>query len=380
MKTQKLITSLLFMAILSIAISVLFAVNPFILFGVLFTVSLFNKKQAGVLTLTIDASDVVTQFGAHYIDEGQNLSKIISLPYAASKTRALFRMIPQIGDYFKSSTAQLDSVLQPFQKGFTSKGNIEFKPNAFPLFRTKIDMSIFPDDIIQSYLGFLAGIPTNDRTQWPIVRYIMEVHIPKASDNDWEKKISFGGKYVVPTANVASPAEETLDGIKAVLKKYNTAGKLNLENGPLAMGALAADDQDFCVQVELWVDSMTPELRDEIDFINMSQVLAVKYKRGKRKIYGKDVNFVDATGKSGLLTIEDYPQISVNGLQSHNGSSLIWATTEMNRIRPTWRSQLENGYKIETQKREVSIYTDWYEALEFNAPQLVITNDSADLN
>lgn len=327
--------------------------------------------------MTIDVADVVSQFGAHYVDEGQNKDKIKNIPYTPSKTRALFGEIPMTGDYFKSTKAQMDTVLQPFQSTFTSKGTLEFVPNAFPLFRPKIDLKITPDTILKSYLGFLAGKPTNERADWPLIAYILEVHIPKVQDKDWEKSIAYGGKFVAPVDGTASPAADTLDGVKEVLKKYNTAGRLNLTDGPLAMGAISADPEDFCTQVEDWVDSMNPEVRAEFDIVVMSETLATRYKRGKRKKYGIQVNFLSGTGASDLQTIEDYPHLRVEGFQSHNGSDLIWSTTKENRIRPVWRNQLENVFKVESLKREVFIFTDWFEALEFEVPELVITNDSS---
>jgi hypothetical protein len=324
--------------------------------------------------MSLDASAVVAQFGAYYIDEGQNLNKVKSLLYTPSKTSALFRDLPQTGNYFKSTNAQMSSVLQPFQKAFTSKGALTFKPNAFPLFQLKIDLDIIPDEITGSYLGFLANVADNERANWPLIRYIMEVHIMNAKDNDMEKLISFLGKYVVPTPGTASPAGESMDGIKAVLKKYNTAGRLNLGNGPLSMGAPATDAEDFCTQVEDWVQSMNPELRAGLDKIVMSDTLAARYRKGKRKKYNM---FYAQTND--LKTVEDFAQITVEGFISHEGSTIIWATPAMNRIRPIWKANLANSLKVESAKRLVSIFTDWHEALEYEVPELVIVNDSADL-
>jgi hypothetical protein len=375
----KNLSKLLFIALFAVILASFTGLHPFAAIVLVLAVGQFPMPKFASFVNSIDAADVVTQFGAHYINEGQNLAKIKNLPYTASKTRGMFRVLPQLGDYFKSTNAQMGSVIQAFQKAFTTKGQIKFKPNAFPLFRLKIDMTIFPDDIMKSYLGFLAGQPDNERANWPIIRYMMEVHLPKAQENDWENKMAFGGEYVTPVDGTAGDAEDSIDGIKAVIKKYNTAGDTNLENGALDFGAIATDPKDFCTQVEEWVESMDPKLRAEIDYIFMSETLATRYKQGKRAKYGRDVAFLTGTGVSNLLTIEDRPSISVMGLLSHEGSDLIWATTPDNRIRPLWRSQLENTFKVESEKRNVHIFTDWYEALEFEVPQLIIHNAADDL-
>lgn len=325
--------------------------------------------------MTIDSAALVAQYGAYYIDEGNTADVLKNIPYTPTATRELFREVPMTGDYYRGSRAEMDTILQPFQKAFTTKGTLAFTPNDFPLFRLKIDLSIYPDDIVRSYAGFLANVAETDRAQWPMIRWIMEKHIPKVLGQDYEKKIAYGGVYVAPVAGVASAAQDSMDGIKEVLKDYNTAGRLNLGDGALAMGALAADPEDFCTQVEEWVDSMNPEVRAELDKIVFAPELETRYKRGKRKKYGLNVNFLSGQGVSDLLTIEDYPHISVKGVQSHAGSDLIWATPEVNRIRPTWGNN--SAFKVESVKREVAIFRDWFEALEFDVPELVIVNDSA---
>ncbi|MEJ7829659.1 MAG: hypothetical protein WKF91_15725 [Segetibacter sp.] len=329
--------------------------------------------------MTIDVSAVVAQFGAYYIDNGQNQAQIKSALYKLSETAALFTNRPTTDTYFRSTSAQMTSVLQPFQKLFTPKGILTFTPNAFPLFNIKIDYDVFPDEVKNTYLGFFESLDEHDRSKWPLIRYIIENHILASKAQDMEASVVFGGKYIAPVAGVASPAANSMDGIKAVLKKYNTAGRLNFGAGPLAMGVPATDPVAFCTQVEGWVDAFNPELRKTIDFLVMSETLATRFKRGKRLKYGAVQNYLSGMTQNDLTTIEDYSSINVKGFQSHNGSTIIWATPKVNRIRPVRKAVLENTFKVEVYRREVSIYTDWWEALEFEIPELVVVNDSADL-
>ncbi len=329
--------------------------------------------------MTIDVSAVVAQWGAYYVDQGQNQASIKSALYRLSETAALFQNRPTTDTYFRSTSAQMTSVLQPFQKLFTPKGLLKFTPNGFPLFNIKIDFDVFPDEVKNSYLGFWESLDENDRGKWPLIRYIIENHILASKAQDMESSVSFGGKYIAPIAGVASPAADSMDGIKAVLKKYSIAGRLNFGNGPLAMGAPAADPVAFCTQVEAWVDSINPELRKTIDFIVMSQTLATRYQRGKRIKYGAIQNFLSGMTKDDLVTIEDFSDIAVKGFLSHNGSTIIWATPKVNRIRPIRKAVLENTFRVESYRREVSVYTDWWEALEFEVPELVVVNDSPEL-
>ena len=327
----------------------------------------------------LNVQPIVDQFGAFYVDEGQNISNVKKLLYQSYDTAALFTDRPQTGNYFKSTTAQMTSVLQPFQKAFTSKGTLTFKPNAFPLFKMKIDQDVDPDDIESSYVGFLNGLADLERANQPLIRYIIEQHLIAAKDKDMEEDVSFGGVFVEPTPNVASPAAESMDGIKEVLKKYVAGGRVNLGNGLLSIGNLATDPVDFCTQIEEMVEMITPALRKELDMIVMSQTLQTRYKNGKRKKYGLNVNFLSGTGVSDLLTIENYSKIMVGGFVSHEGSNVIWATPKMNRIRPIWKGNLASVFKVESAKRAVSIFTDWHEALEFEVPDLIVANDTNEL-
>lgn len=322
----------------------------------------------------LTVAEIVAQFGAHYINEGQNLSNVNKLLYAKDKTLGMFRTIPTDNTFYKTSTAIVEEVLQAFQKAFTAKGSAEFKPHSFAVEHQKIDLEVFPDDIVESYLGFMASDDTLNRAEWPIIRYLIEVHILDARNRDIEKKAAFGGVYVEPTPNVAGAASEALTGIKKRIVDLNATGRTNMKQGALEFGVPSQDPGDFCEQVENWVESMDEELRDEIGEICMSTTLAARYARGKRAKYGKDVNFVEG----GKYAIEDYPTIGVVGLSNHKGSNLIWATPANNRIKVVKKPNLAEVFKVEEAKRAVAIMSDWWMSIHFAVPELLVHNEHLD--
>lgn len=325
--------------------------------------------------MAIEIADVVTQFGAYYQPQGQNLSTLKKLLYATSQTSALFANRPQESDYFRSVAAKTSSVLQAFQKAFTAKGTTTFEPNQFPLFHMKIDFSDYPDEFEGSYLGFIDPLDDLARANWPYVKWLIEQHILSAKEEDMEKFVAFLGVRATPTPGTAGLTLGSMDGLRKVIRGYNTAGRLYLGNGPLVMDAIAADPKDFCTQVEDWVDSIDPTFRKTLKDICMSETLASRYKKGKRAKYGENVNYLSGTTPADRATIEDYPSLSVTGLLSHEGSEMIWASPAMNRIRPLKKSKLANVFKVEEAKREVAIMTDWWEALNFEVPEWVVTNE-----
>jgi hypothetical protein len=172
---------------------------------------------------------------------------------------------------------------------------------------------------------------------------------------------------------VAGAAGTAMNGLRKVIRLYNADGRLNLGNGAIATGAAAGDDADFCTQVEEFVSDIPSLFRGKIDYVFMSKALELKYKRGKRKKYAAYMNFIESPG---LYTIEDFPNVSVKGLESHEGSGLYWASPAANRINPKKKAELKNTMLLkEFSARSVSAYTDWWECLNFEVPEFIFTND-----
>ena len=320
--------------------------------------------------MSINVTDVVTQFGAFYKPGSDNQKNLRNMIYKAVETAQYFQNRPTDDTIWRGTKASLDRVVQPFQKAFTPISTLTFKPNQFDLFKLKVDVEEAPDDIESTYLGFLADLPEADRAKWPFVRYWLEQHIMPKKDEDLETAEYFKGVYATPTAGVAGAAGTSMNGLRKVIRSYNTAGRTNLGNGAILTGSPAAADVDFCTQVEEMAEAIPSLFRSRIDHFFMSKELELKYKRGKRTKY--NINYLQTPE---LYTIEDFPNISVKGLESHTSSDLIWASIPANRIRPQKKALLANTMKVESAKRIVSAFTDWWEALNFEVPEFVFHND-----
>jgi hypothetical protein len=324
--------------------------------------------------MAINVTDVVSQFGAYYKPGSDNERNLRDTLYKASGVAALFQERPTEDTIWRGTLSSLDRVVQPFQKGFTAIGTITFKPNQFDLFKLKIDKSEYPDEIEATYLGFLASIPDADRANWPFVRFLIERHIMPRKNEDMVLEY-YEGVYAAPTPGTAGAAGTSMNGLRKVIRDYNTAGRTNLGNGAIATGAAAADDADFCTQIEEFIESVPVQFRNRIDAVVMSETLARKYRRGKRKKYGVTVNYLTGNGNSDLSTVEDQPNVSVIGDICMEGSELFFTTIAENRIRPVKKAVLGDTMKIESLKREVFLYTDWWEALNFEVPEFIFHND-----
>lgn len=322
--------------------------------------------------MAIDVSSVVTQFGAYYIANPDNMKRLRNMIYQPNETAKYFQERPGDDTTYRSVLSTLNRIVQPFQKAFTPIGTTTFKPNEFPLYKIKVDMEETPDDLEATYLGFLASLPELDRANWPFIKWLVEVHVMAKIQEDLELNEYFGGVYAAPTAGTAGAAGTSMNGLRKVIRGYNTAGRTNLGNGAIVMGAPNADPALFVDQIEAMADAIPSLFRSKIDGFFMSKENATKYLRGKRKKY--NMNYAQS---SDLLVVEDYQNIKIIGLQSISAanSNLIFATLPENRIRATKKAALANTMKIESAKRVVDLLTDWWEALNFEVPEFVFHND-----
>jgi len=323
--------------------------------------------------MSLVITDIVTDFGAYYKPGSDNQKNLRKMLYKPSETAAFFQPRPTEDTIWRGTFASLTRVLQPFQKAFTPISSLTFQPNSFDLYKLKIDAKEYPDELEPSFVGFLANMEELDRTKWPFGRYWVEEHLLPKSVEDFETLECFAGVYAAPAPGVAGAAGTSMNGLRKVIRTYNTAGRTNLGDGAIVTGAAAGDDADFCTQVEEFVADIPSLFRSKIDHVFMSKALELKYKRGKRKKYAAYVNFIESPG---LYTIEDFPNVSVKGLESHEGSGLYWASPSINRINPKKKAALKNTMVLkEFSAREVSAYTDWWECLNYEVPEFIFHND-----
>lgn len=325
--------------------------------------------------MSLTVTDVVSQFGAYYKPGSDNEKNMRNMIYKPSETALLFQVRPTEDTIWRGTLASMSRVIQPFQKAFTALGSMTWEPNKFDLYNIKIDVEEIPDELESTYLGFLTSVDEADRAKWPFVKWWIENHIMMKKDEDLETAEYFDGVYAAPTPGTPGAAGTSMNGLKKVIVDYNSSGRTNFGNGAISTGAPASSDADWCTQVEEFVAAIPSQVRKKIDVVAMSLDLELKYKRGKRSKYGKDVNFLDQASVAGLASIEDYPNVKVKGLESHAESDLIWASIPINRIRPIKKASQKDQMKVESAKRVVSAFTNWWEALNFEVPEFLFHND-----
>lgn len=313
--------------------------------------------------MSIITTDLVTAFGARYINEGQNMESLKEQIRQRSVTPSYAVPIIHDSDVYRSSNSKLGEIVQGFQKTFTAKGDLTFTPNEIVLRNAKIDLALYPDDVKGKWLGFLANIDKDSRAEWEIVRYLLEKHVVPQIPHDMETSAYWGGSYVAPTPGTAGTTAGTMDGLKKLIDAGLTATTMNaiaLTNLPTASGMVEC--------VEEFTDDIfahNPALRGVKMRVFMESKNLVNYFRDRRATFGGNVDYT-----AGITTVDFSPNIELVALPSMEGSGYIWATPVDNFVHLRKSNGMKDP-KVEEFLRQVYLMLDWYEGIGFEYNELV---------
>lgn len=303
-------------------------------------------------------SNVVTEFGAFYKEGSANKKNLQPQLFQDQVTPSICTPIITNDTVYDISGAELAEVLQPYQDLFTKKGNLTFTPRRIPLRQMKIDWEDNPVRLEGNWLGFLANNKLK-KSEYPFVQWLIETRLINRSKQDRELLAYFKGVYVAATPGTAGAAGAVMDGLKKLIDDGITATTINLVG--ITGGLTASNIFD---QVELF-DKALPEtwLGHEVA-ICMSPAWVKAYHTDKRNTLG-----VQPTYKKGD-EIVDFSENKIVGLPSMSGTNYIFATPKFNLVHLTNKVK-GNDFTLESSKRTVSIFTDWWEGMGFLEDDLV---------
>lgn len=312
----------------------------------------------------IYAADVVSEWGAVYREGGQAVQDIMNKLMQKSVTAGYFPTRVTNKTILEKVSAEFSRVLQRFQKGYTPTGSTTFEPLQIPLTKLKIDLQETPDDLEESWLGFLAD-NNLDRTKWPFITWYLANALLQA-DKDLEAEIYAGVQGSI-TPGTANTPGTTINGIKKQINVLNAASKLNL----ITVGASPTDAQDYVDYVEEFVSGIDRLLRNELDYIFVSEDNRDLFRDGMRLKYNTQYLQV---GDNNITTLRNN-NIQLIGLPSMVGSSKIWTTPVWNRQMGFKKPENELVFKVENVDRTVKAYTDYYKGFGFWIGEYVTSND-----
>ena len=317
--------------------------------------------------MKINVDDIVQEFGSHYVDGGQGVQDLQAKYMERSELVASFPLLPTDDTVVYKATVSISEVLQAFQAAFTPKtgSQVKFELEEIPLHHVKIDESISPDEIMPSWLGFLASNKLS-REEWPIVRYITEVLILGKYHEDLELKAAFTGVKGTIIPGTATTAIASMDGVRKKIRTAFAAGKTN----QIVLGAVPTDPAAFCTYVENFVESIPTLIREKITEVSMSKTLERRYRKGVRAKYNQQYE-----QKKNAATLIDDEQIVVKGYTGFGNSTMMYATPQDNKANPMKAPENQGKFEVQKDKRNVNLLSDWWIGLGFWYYGYVFHND-----
>lgn len=309
-------------------------------------------------------NDVIAQFGAYYLQQGQNLTRLYELLRRATQTESMFTPVNTDDTIWRAAKTLFSRVVQPFQKQFTPLAGVTFVPVAIQQFKMKVDAQEYPDELEASWLGFLDGEGI-DRKAWPFVRWYCEVYLIPQVKQDIETLEIYQGVYQAPVAGTPGAAGTSMDGIKVTINRHITAGRIT----PIITGALATDLLDFVNQVEGFVDGIDKAYWNIPMMLGCSETLERRFLRGQERKYGKN------TGGGALGNVVNNTNITLKGLVSHQNTEKFWCTPVANAIMLRKRIQNQTAIQVENVDRLLKFFTDFSMGIGYIIPEIVFTND-----
>jgi len=313
----------------------------------------------------MDTSEIITAFGAYYLNSGQNMARIRGMLTQGLVTPGICTPIVTDDTVYQLGQLTIANIVQSFQKGWTPKNAAAITPNEIRNFRFKVDEAIWPDDIEDTWLAFLKN-ESVDRKDWPLIKFLIEHpeqgYIAKIN-SDMELKEYGHGVYTAPTPGTAGTTGHGMNGLIKLLQVGVDAETIN----SIDIEALSTDT--IFDQVELFIDGIQEIYQHVAMDVCMSPKWAKAYLRDKRA----QGFYTISSDKSVDLGIDFSPQ-NIKALPSLNGSDVIFATPKTNLIHLTGKTASKTNIKIESYRREVSFFCDWREGLGFGMDAAVWTN------
>jgi hypothetical protein len=312
----------------------------------------------------MNITDVVTEFGAYYQDRGQNVARLYQVLRRKLASESMFTSTITDETIWQASKVIYGRLVQAYQKGFTPINPLQFKPVQIQMFHHKVDTSETPHDLEATWLGFLADNNVSPK-EWPFVRWWIEKQVVTQIEDDMETLEIGKGVRVEPTAGAAGAAGAGMDGFLTIIKNHVTASRTT----PITMGTIPADEVEFVEYVEDFADQIDDKYWNQSMELNMSTTLVRRYRRGLRKVYGKDTVDNELTNK-----VKETNLVIV-GRDSMLGKNRIFCTPKDNAIVLKKKTENQKRFDVQAFERQVKLLTDWYYGVGFILPELIFCTD-----
>lgn len=317
----------------------------------------------------MDISTILSQFGAYYLDHGQNASNLMNEILRPTDTMDLqgVQRIRTKETIFRSADTRFSETLQAYQHGFTPNGQATFTPNVIQLQHIKSDIAMHDIDTIEaSWLGFLAGDNGATLKTWPIVRYFIEqLWMPKFREN-WELEAIYKGVRQESVVGNAGTASHAIDGIK---KRLQEAAVATHPLTTVTTGALST--ATIYEQMEAIAAAIYAKFSNRPFVVFCGPEFEFAYKKALRDL-GKYVMFSDKD----VSTKIDFTNVVIKGVESMRGTTDWFATIPQNMLYITKMADGAGAIDIQQFHRDIDIMIDYWFGVGFENNQLLFASNT----
>jgi hypothetical protein len=298
----------------------------------------------------IDISALSSSLGAYH---RQHASELYSSLIEKDREMSLFGTIAGVKDEFVATEMQLSEIIQSYQKDWTPKGDVVFKPEIGKVRRVKVDLELDPVTLEKTWEGARidGSLPEGQQL---LEGYIMNEIIKRIKKD--VRKQAFKGVYAAPTAGTAGAASAALDGLEKIYKTAALAGKI--DNMVTTAGAVTVSNARD--RVEEVFDSVADDYKDENLVMILSQTNLRHYKRDYRAEFGANQDYKGMNGELQPVMI-DGTNCELFGVPALNGGDLMIVTLRENLKRLIDGTGEDNDFNLRFQvnRRVIEVLGDF---------------------
>lgn len=324
---------------------------------------LTGQENLEVAATTIDVSEMHSEFGDFMSQFDIKLEVIKKLTQrTVSETYMTTKMAVES---WKASAALITSVVQQFVAKWTPLGQSTFTPLTIQNYRHKINVPITPNEIMDSWLGYLYDEGTTPDAM-PITKYIIEqLIVPKVLEDRELRLIGKGSYQALGAVTEGDPGQATgksMNGFCTILKNEKASGTSAVSFINLA----TITDSNIVEQVNKFVDAIDDVYQDVPMNVHCSREFYRKYKRAYKKLWGGESG--DPSFGQDMI---DYSQNRLVPLPSMAGEDLIFATPKENFIRLQHKNAGASSITMQLNRYDVEVFAEWWEGVGFAIAEAV---------
>ncbi len=309
--------------------------------------------------MALNITELLSEFGAVFQGKATT-QQLIAVLRAKNTLSAYFRNLATDDTVYDFATSDHDSGFQAFQKAFTATGDDTFGGRRQTVYAVKSDKKIFPDDAMNSWIGFLTDIG-KAKKDYPLVQYIVDqTLLAVAADIEIA---GMRGVYVAPTPGTAGTVLGSMHGILKQIVDAITATTIT----PIATSTVTASN--VIDVIDSFVDGVSDAVMENSTYIFTNKQTA---RWLARKLDVRSVTDKDKLSPVSPLEVP-YGDKVIVGLSSMASSGRIWTTPDINRVMIT--AKTPGQIRLQEIDREVKLLMDTKMVFTFRDYGIVAAND-----